>query len=40
MVVVAVPHAAYPLDPDAERLAALVLGSIGELSPEAITQLV
>ncbi|GIJ76062.1 haloacid dehalogenase [Micromonospora phaseoli] len=36
MAVVAVPHGAYPLDPDAERLAATVLGSIGELTPKVV----
>ncbi|MGN9774639.1 HAD family hydrolase [Micromonospora sp. H33] len=36
MAVVAVPHGAYPLDPDAERLAAVVLGSVGELTPETV----
>ncbi|MEW2384456.1 HAD family phosphatase [Micromonospora sp. NPDC047707] len=39
MAVVAVPHGAYPLDPDAERLAALVLESIGELTPEVVARL-
>ncbi len=39
MTVVAVPHGAYPLDPDAERLAAVVVGSIGELTPEAVAAL-
>ncbi|QGN45766.1 HAD family hydrolase [Micromonospora sp. WMMD558] len=39
MAVVAVPHGAYPLDPDAERLAALALGSIGELTPEVVARL-
>ncbi|PZG02842.1 HAD family hydrolase [Micromonospora deserti] len=39
MRVVAVPHGAYPLDPDAERLAAVVLGSVGELTPEAVERL-
>ena len=33
MTVVAVPHGAYPLDPDAERLATLVLGTVGEADP-------
>ncbi|MFE0588592.1 HAD family hydrolase [Micromonospora echinospora] len=36
MRVVAVPHGAYPLDPDAERLAAVVLPSIGALTPEVV----
>ncbi len=39
MTVVAVPHGSYPLDPDAERLAAAVLGSIGELTPEVVDRL-
>ncbi|MEV0330918.1 HAD family phosphatase [Micromonospora echinospora] len=36
MRVVAVPHGTYPLDPDAERLAAVVLPSIGALTPEVV----
>lgn len=36
MAVVAVPHGAYPLEPDAERLAAVVLSSIDELTPEVV----
>ncbi|MEV1108925.1 HAD family phosphatase [Micromonospora sp. NPDC049751] len=36
MRVVAVPHASYPLDPDAAALAAVTLGSVGELTPELI----
>ncbi|MEH1016149.1 HAD family phosphatase [Micromonospora sp. CPCC 206060] len=36
MRVVAVPHAGYPLDPDAERLAALVLPMVGELTDAAV----
>ncbi|SCL17078.1 HAD family hydrolase [Micromonospora inyonensis] len=36
MRVVAVPHAAYPLDPEAERLAAVVLPSIDALTPEVV----
>ncbi|WP_433536705.1 HAD family hydrolase [Micromonospora sp. CA-249363] len=36
MRVVAVPHASYPLDPDAAGLAAVTLGSIGELTPELV----
>ncbi|XTZ17004.1 HAD family hydrolase [Micromonospora echinospora] len=36
MRVVAVPHGAYPLDPDAERLAAVVLPSISALTPEVV----
>jgi HAD superfamily hydrolase (TIGR01509 family) len=39
MRVVAVPHGAYPLDPDARRLAALVLPAIGELTPELVRTL-
>ncbi|MER7455712.1 HAD family phosphatase [Micromonospora sp. NPDC126480] len=39
MAVVAVPHGSYPLDPDAERLAAVVLGAIGELTPETVAAL-
>lgn len=34
--VVAVPHASYPLDPDAERLAVLVLPTIGDLTTDAV----
>ncbi|MEU4565692.1 HAD family phosphatase [Micromonospora sp. NPDC023956] len=36
MRVVAVPHGAYPLDPDAERLAAVVLPSIAALTPDVV----
>ncbi|MGC4856881.1 HAD family hydrolase [Micromonospora sp. DT4] len=36
MRVVAVPHGSYPLDPDAAGLAAVTLGSIGELTPELV----
>lgn len=36
MAVVAVPHGAYPLEPDAERLAGVVLSSIDELTPEIV----
>ncbi|SCL24803.1 haloacid dehalogenase superfamily, subfamily IA, variant 3 with third motif having DD or ED [Micromonospora nigra] len=39
MVVVAVPHGAYPLDPDAREQAAVVLGSVGELTPELVAGL-
>jgi beta-phosphoglucomutase-like phosphatase (HAD superfamily) len=39
MRVVAVPHGAYPLDPDAERLAARVLGGIGELDRAVVSSL-
>ncbi|MFI6763682.1 HAD family hydrolase [Micromonospora sp. NPDC050417] len=38
--VVAVPHASYPLDPDAERLAALVVPNIGELTAATVGELV
>ncbi|MFC6018567.1 HAD-IA family hydrolase [Plantactinospora solaniradicis] len=36
MRVVAVPHASYPLDPDAEQLAALVIPDITELTEETL----
>ncbi|MGS2615613.1 HAD family hydrolase [Micromonospora sp. LZ34] len=39
MTVVAIPHGAYPLDEDATRLAAVVLGSIDELTPETVDRL-
>ncbi|MGW0503093.1 HAD family hydrolase [Micromonospora sp. NPDC003241] len=39
MIVVAVPHGSYPLDPDAQRLATAVLDSIGELTPEFVDRL-
>ncbi|MCX4474744.1 HAD family phosphatase [Micromonospora sp. NBC_01655] len=39
MRVVAVPHGAYPLDPDAERLAAVVLPAVGDLTPEVVAAL-
>jgi beta-phosphoglucomutase-like phosphatase (HAD superfamily)/uncharacterized protein YciI len=39
MRVIAVPHGAYPLDPDAEALAAVVLPSIGELTVETVDRL-
>ncbi len=39
MRVVAVPHGAYPLDPDAEGLAAVVLPVVGDLTPEVVTAL-
>ncbi|MFF3867434.1 HAD family hydrolase [Micromonospora sp. NPDC001898] len=39
MRVVAVPHGAYPLDPDAERLAAVVLPTVGDLTPEVVAGL-
>jgi HAD superfamily hydrolase (TIGR01509 family) len=34
--VIAVPHGAYPLDPDAERLATLVIPTIGDLTDQAV----
>ncbi|MEU9824765.1 HAD family hydrolase [Micromonospora chersina] len=37
--VVAVPHGSYPLDPDAEALAAEVLPSIDALTPELVARL-
>jgi HAD superfamily hydrolase (TIGR01509 family) len=37
--VVAVPHASYPLDPDARRQAALVLPAIGALTEQTIRSL-
>ncbi|MFI5835543.1 HAD family hydrolase [Micromonospora sp. NPDC051300] len=37
--VVAVPHGSYPLDPDAEALAAVLLPSIDALTPELLTGL-
>jgi HAD superfamily hydrolase (TIGR01509 family) len=39
MRVIAVPHAGYPVDPDARAQAALILPSITELSVEVITGL-
>ncbi|MEV5690222.1 HAD family hydrolase [Micromonospora globbae] len=39
MRVVAVPHGAYPLDPDAAQLAAVTLGAIDELTPEVVERL-
>ncbi|MFI5926395.1 HAD family hydrolase [Micromonospora sp. NPDC051543] len=36
MRVVAVPHASYAIEPDAAALAAVTLGSIGELTPQLI----
>ncbi|WP_328850884.1 HAD family phosphatase [Micromonospora globbae] len=39
MRVVAVPHGAYPLDPDAAQLAAVTLGAIDELTPEVVGRL-
>ncbi|MFF5176604.1 HAD family hydrolase [Micromonospora sp. NPDC000316] len=39
MRVVAVPHGSYPLDPDAAGLAAVTLGSVGELTPELVDEL-
>jgi HAD superfamily hydrolase (TIGR01509 family) len=37
--VVAVPHAAYPLDPDAEARAALIIRAIGDLDEQAVRAL-
>ncbi|WP_410810238.1 HAD family hydrolase [Micromonospora sp. 067-2] len=37
--VVAVPHGSYPLDPDAEALAAVLLPSIDLLTPELVARL-
>ncbi|MEV4713442.1 HAD family phosphatase [Micromonospora sp. NPDC049374] len=39
MAVVAVPHGAYPLDPDAQRLAVAVLESVDELTPDVVDRL-
>ncbi|MFC0005020.1 HAD family hydrolase [Micromonospora siamensis] len=39
MRVVAVPHGAYPLDPDAAALAAVVLPSIDAFTPEVVRRL-
>ncbi|MGW5669737.1 HAD family hydrolase [Micromonospora sp. NPDC003776] len=39
MRVVAVPHGSYPLDPDAERLAAVLLPSIDALTPDVVERL-
>ncbi|MEV1142494.1 HAD family phosphatase [Micromonospora sp. NPDC049799] len=39
MTVVAVPHGSYPLDPDAVQASAVVLDSIGDLTPETVEQL-
>lgn len=39
MRVVAIPHAGYPLDPDAQALAAVVLPSVTGLSRETIARL-
>jgi HAD superfamily hydrolase (TIGR01509 family) len=39
MAVVAIPHAAYPLDPDARTRAAKVLLAITELTPETVDAL-
>lgn len=36
MRVVAVPHAAYPLDPDAQQRAALIVPAIGDLTEQAV----
>ncbi|TDB72401.1 HAD family phosphatase [Micromonospora sp. KC723] len=39
MRVVAVPHGAYPLDPDAAALAAVTLPSVDALTPEVVRRL-
>lgn len=39
MRVVAIPHAGYPLDPDAQALAAVTLSSVTDLSRETIARL-
>ncbi|MFG2099501.1 HAD family hydrolase [Micromonospora echinaurantiaca] len=39
MAVVAIPHGAYPLDDDAAELAAVVLGSVDELTTETVDRL-
>ncbi|MEU7615652.1 HAD family phosphatase [Micromonospora rifamycinica] len=39
MRVVAVPHGSYPLDPDAAELAAVVLTSVHDLTPEVVDRL-
>ncbi|MGC5017066.1 HAD family hydrolase [Micromonospora sp. DT47] len=39
MRVVAVPHGSYPLDPDAEALAAVVLPTVDALTPEVVDRL-
>lgn len=39
MRVVAVPHAGYPLDPDAQARAALILSSVTDVSRETIARL-
>ncbi|MFY1705593.1 HAD family hydrolase [Micromonospora sp. WMMA1923] len=39
MRVVAIPHGAYPLDPDAEALAAVVLRTVADLTPQVVDQL-
>lgn len=39
MRVVAVPHGSYPLDPDAERLAAVLLPTIDALTPDVVERL-
>lgn len=36
--VIAVPHASYPVDPDAERLATLVIPAIGDLTEQAVRE--
>ncbi|MGK5444302.1 HAD family hydrolase [Micromonospora sp. URMC 105] len=39
MPVVAIPHGSYPLDPDAAALAAVVLTSVHDLTPEVVDRL-
>ncbi len=39
MAVVAIPHGAYPLDPDARERVALVLDAVGDLTPEVVVGL-
>ncbi|NYF56546.1 HAD family hydrolase [Micromonospora purpureochromogenes] len=39
MRVVAIPHGSYPLDPDAAALAAVVLSSVHELTPDLVAGL-
>ncbi|MFK3984677.1 HAD family hydrolase [Micromonospora sp. NPDC050397] len=36
--VIAVPHASYPIDPDARRLAALVIPAIGALTDQVVRE--
>ncbi|SCL17599.1 haloacid dehalogenase superfamily, subfamily IA, variant 3 with third motif having DD or ED [Micromonospora rhizosphaerae] len=37
--VIAIPHGSYPLDPDAEALAAVLLPSVDALTPEVVDRL-